>query len=358
MNQENRIIALDRHYRQVWNQAKARAAALDGRPARALAKEAYGPNGERLYYEPTVTDVHVDGPLTNLSVMYKNESYIGDQLFPFFPVSKKSDVYFVYNHGDFFRDEVKPRATGSPARDTGYTVATSNYNCVTRALATVIPDEVMENADSPLQPRQDAVAFLTERFMISRELRIANLVCSITNVGSGINLTGTNQWSDLGNSDPVSVVTTGNAFTRLLTGRRPNTLIVGAEVHDILLMHPDIIERIKYTARADQATIRSAIADIFGVQNYLVADAVYNPQPAGATDSFANIWGKNAVLAYVNGSPGLRSITAGLTFAFISRQMRSGREDRNRLTWTEMEESTDERIIDRNCIYTITNAVA
>ena len=44
---------------------------------------------------PTLHDVHIDGPLSNVSIAYKNENYIADQVFPALAVAKKSDKYFV-----------------------------------------------------------------------------------------------------------------------------------------------------------------------------------------------------------------------------------------------------------------------
>jgi hypothetical protein len=44
---------------------------------------------------PTVNDVHIDGPLANISIAYKNAGYIADQVFPIVTVQKKSDKYFV-----------------------------------------------------------------------------------------------------------------------------------------------------------------------------------------------------------------------------------------------------------------------
>ena len=44
---------------------------------------------------PGVHDVHIDGPLGNISIAYKNTQYLADQVFPVVPVAKQSDKYFV-----------------------------------------------------------------------------------------------------------------------------------------------------------------------------------------------------------------------------------------------------------------------
>lgn len=49
---------------------------------------------------PTVYDVHVDAPLANISIAYRNASYIADQVFPVVPVQKKSDLFFKFTKAD------------------------------------------------------------------------------------------------------------------------------------------------------------------------------------------------------------------------------------------------------------------
>ena len=83
------------------------------------------PGGEKQYFDPTVTDVHVDGVLTGMSVMYRNDSYIADQVAPVIPVVKESDTFFTYDTGDFLRDEAEVRAHGGPTAQAGYTLSRS-----------------------------------------------------------------------------------------------------------------------------------------------------------------------------------------------------------------------------------------
>ena len=99
---------------------------------------------------PTLHDVHIDGPLSNVSIAYKNENYIADQVFPALAVAKKSDKYFVFDRTAWFRNEVSERAPGDLAKEADYGITTASYNCVVKALAKVVADEVRMNADSPL----------------------------------------------------------------------------------------------------------------------------------------------------------------------------------------------------------------
>ena len=313
---------------------------------RALVKE---------YYDPTEKDVHVDAPLTRLSIAYRNEGYIADRLFPVFPVKKASDVYYVMPRDTWLLNQVRRRGAGGRAAEAGYSLTTSNYNCVEWALATIVPDRVRENADDPLNPDQQAVEFVTDQIMLAREVRVANLVTSITTVGSGV--TPTNLWSNGLTSDPIADIRTGQAFIRNQIGRRPNLLILSFNAQQVLLDHPLILERIKYDQTADTNAVRKAMSGVFDVPTILLGESVVNNAAEGGTASYVDVWGNHAVLAYVNPNIGLRTLTAGLMFAQTDRQIRSGREERDLYDWVEAREVIDERILDRNCIYTFTSVV-
>ena len=61
----------------------------------------------------TPSAVHIDQPLTNLTIAYLQNTtgFIADKVFPNVPVSKLTDKYYIYNREDFNRSgNVKPLA--------------------------------------------------------------------------------------------------------------------------------------------------------------------------------------------------------------------------------------------------------
>src|SRR5579885_1409156 len=74
--------------------------------------------------QPTLGDVHVNRPLTNISVAYSQESagveFIADRAFPAIPVEMKSDLYYTYKRADFNRDEMQQRALATESAGSGY----------------------------------------------------------------------------------------------------------------------------------------------------------------------------------------------------------------------------------------------
>ena len=63
---------------------------------------------------PTGSDVHVDVPLTNISLAYmqSEENFISTKVFPFIPTAKQSNKYYIYDRADFNRDQAAVRGPG------------------------------------------------------------------------------------------------------------------------------------------------------------------------------------------------------------------------------------------------------
>jgi len=93
---------------------------------------------------------------------------------------------------------------------------------------------------------------------------------------------------------PVGDVRTAKATVHAASGKTPNMMVVGKQVHDKLLDHPDILERIKYTQRG--VVTEDILARLFEVDKYVIGKALYDSSQEGGTESLAYVWGKNVAL--------------------------------------------------------------
>lgn len=94
------------------------------------------------FASPTRHQVHVDAPLSNISIAFRNELYIAEKVFPVVPVQKQSDLYFKFDKAAWFRDEAKVRAPGTRASRVEYSLsAPGPYACVEYAAAKTVPDK-------------------------------------------------------------------------------------------------------------------------------------------------------------------------------------------------------------------------
>jgi hypothetical protein len=262
--------------------------------------------------------VHIDIVLTNISVAWPNNAFVGDQLLPPVPVVKQSDLYYVFGReawtppqgGDY-------RAPGSQANEIeGLAVSTQNYFAREHSLQIPITDEERENADPPLAPDRDGTELVTARVLLGRELAIHTLVTTTGNFASGYSttLSGTSQWSDYVNSNPISDFRTGFRTIHAGLFMEPNVAVVPYQVMSQLEDHPDFIERIKYSERG--VLTPEIIAAILGIQTTIVPGVGYNTANLGQTASLSYLWGKDVLLAYVPPRAGLKIPAFGYEFVW------------------------------------------
>lgn len=269
--------------------------------------------------QPTPGDVHVDGPLTNISIAYlqRAEAFVADRVFPNISVLKQSDLYFEYDRGMFNRDQMAKRAPGTETQGVGYTVSSdSNYFCDVWGLHHDIPDQRRANADSPLQPDREATELLTHQAMIRRE---AAWVDGHFVTGKwGTNESTPSPLWDAASSTPVEDVETAKQAIGASTGFEPNVLVLARPVWGILKNHPDIVDRIKYGQTGPGPAIASqeAVAAVLGVDRILVSRAIENTAAEGVVNVHAYMAADNALLAYAAPSPGLMTPSAGYTFSW------------------------------------------
>lgn len=289
--------------------------------------------------QPTLTDVHVNVPMTQLSLMYGQEAdaFVARRVFPSIPVLKASDRYFVFSRGDMNRDTMRKRAPSTESAGSGYRLDnTPAYSCDVWALHQDIDFQIRANADSAVQLDMQATRFLTMQALISRELDWATSFFTSgvwttqpTGVASAPVL-GTSflQWSD-DNSSPIKDIRYYKRAVQLAGLYRPNKLVLGRPVFDALCDHPDFVDRIKYGQTSGPAKVTlQAMAALFELDEVLVMDAIVNngveaPGPnSGGTDINAaelnafigGSGGKAALLCYTPSTPGLMIPGAGYSF--------------------------------------------
>ena len=276
--------------------------------------------------QPTQGQVHVDQPLTQISVAFLQnaENFVADRVFPKIGVSKQSDRYYTYDRGEFNRDEMALRAPGTESAGSGYSIDnTPTYYCPVYAMHRDIDDQVRANADSVLSLDREASEYLTHKALIKKEkLWVSKFFQSgiwgtdVTgdssgNVGAGETL----HWSDA-SSTPIEDIRGAHTAILQETGFEPNTLVLGHEVFAKLLDHPDIIDRLKYgqTPGSPAMASREALASLFGVERLFVMRSIENTAAEGQAAAHSFIGGKRALLCYSAPQPGLMTPSAGYTF--------------------------------------------
>lgn len=275
---------------------------------------------------PTPGDVHVNQPLTMISIAFiqNAKNFVADDVFPNIPVSKQSDRYYTYDRGEFNRDEMAVRGPGAETEGGGYKIDnTPTYYAPVYGFHRDIDDQLRSNADDVLSLDKEATIYVTQKALIKREkLWVAKyFAASIWTTdmagAAAADATHVKYWN-VSSAIPIEDIRTGKRFMAQTTGFEPNTLVLGRAVADALLDHPEIIDRIKYgqTPGAPAMAGNDALAKLFNVDRVLVMNAIENTAAEGATAAHSFIGGKHALLCYSAPSPGLMTPSAGYTFSW------------------------------------------
>ncbi len=327
------------------------------------------------FNQPSRSDVHVDGPLTSVSVafMQKAENFVADRAFPHLGVSKQSDQYFTYDRGYFNRAEMKKRAPSTESAGATYSLTTDSYRCDVWALHRDIADQVRSNTDAPIQLDTEAAEFLALQNLLRKEKEWASAhfitgVWTTERAGVASGPTGTQflRW-DVAASTPIEDVRAANSAMAASTGFRGNKMVLGRGVYDALLDHPDIVGRLDRGQTSGPAMVlRASLAALFEMDEILVMDAIENTANEGAANVHAFIGGSNALIIYTPPSPGLMVPSAGYTFTWtgllgggalgtaISRmRMEHLKSDR-----VEMEAAYDQKLVSADLGYMFLDAIS
>jgi Phage major capsid protein E len=279
---------------------------------------------------PTQSDLHVNVPLTNVSIAYKqaSSSYIADKVFPKVPVAKQSDLYWKYSKSDWRRTDVQKRAPSTETPGVGWNVTTDQYFCHVYGVHKDIDDQLRANADSVFKMDSDATQFITNQLLLKRDLdwnatyfKAGVWDKDLTGVAGTPTTNQFKQWNDP-TSDPIADVAQWVIDFRKNNGFKPNVMVLGAYTMAALKQHPDIIDRIKYTQKG--IVTEDLIATLFDVDKLYTSYATSTPvdqipdakaQDAAATYDFITP-SKAALLLNVPSSPSLMTPSAGYTFTW------------------------------------------
>jgi hypothetical protein len=273
--------------------------------------------------QPTVKQVHVNRPLTNISVAYAQNAmdFIANRVFPSIPVMKQGDQYYIYDRGVWNRIAAQKRAPATESAGSGYVLSTGSYFAKKSALHSDIADEERANADSVLNTDRDHTEYVTDNLLMLRESEWGEAFFTTGVWGTDLvgvaaaPAAGQFLQFDNANSTPIEVIEEQHTAMKQATGKRPNTLVLGAETKSALKNHPDVVDRIKYAQRETSVIGLSEMATLFEVDQVLVADSITNVANEGATeDSEFILNSKSMLLCYSEPSPGIKKASAGYIY--------------------------------------------
>jgi hypothetical protein len=255
----------------------------------------------------STTAFPINPELTAVAIAYRNteDSLIADSVLPRVPTAMKFK-YTKYDPAQGFTVPQTKVGRKSEPNMVDFGGTDVNDECVDYGLDDLIPNseiqawEAMPKPASggPIDPKQLSTMFLTNLIQLDREVRVANIIFNASNyvAGQQQTLSGTSQWSDYANSNPLSALLTALDVPLV----RPNKMVIGRAAWTGLRQHPKVVQAI-YKSQQGAGTIsREQLAELLEIEEIIIGSAMVNTARKGQTATYNRTWGKHCALIYSN----------------------------------------------------------
>jgi hypothetical protein len=300
---------------------------------------------------PQINKIHVDQVLSQISIQYKNNEYIADQIFPKLAVKKSSDKYFVFSR-DFKLQETR-RAAGGKAREYDFDLSTASYVMAKNALKTYISDDEVDNYDLGTL-KADATEILTDKLNARKEKDAVELL-DATGTWSLQHSLAVAWSTNSTTSDPVPSVNTALATLVSYSGQKPNFMVLPFKAELALKNHVSVLDRVKYTSKEVTSEI---LKGLFGIEQIVVPTAVYDTTAPGVAESMSYLFDAFAFIGYKAPRPSPRSVSFGYMFEKNVPRIKTWRDEERESEAIEANMQYSMKVVCSLCGYLIkgTNA--
>lgn len=246
----------------------------------------------------------VDPVLTNLAVGFSNEQFVGSELMPFVNVEKEAGFVPIFN-----KDHFKVYNTERALRAKSNRVNPGDVSKVPFALDEhdlEYPIDYREDAESAFPMQSQATLAVTEGIRLRHEKMVADKVQNPATYAAPNKtaLSGTSSFNDP-TSDPEGVIDNAKAAVRAGVVKEPNVMVIGYGLWRRLKRHPKL-KALLSDSRSRLVQLAD-LREIFEIPNIFIGRGVF-ANDAGVT---SDIWGNNAVLAFVPRAQQLPVVNGG-----------------------------------------------
>lgn len=239
--------------------------------------------------------------LTNLLLGMGQGNMVAERLFPRLPQALSSVVLAKLGDERFRRYNLR-RAPGTATKRVEIKYEGQTYTVNQYAVEVPMPRELLREADESrklqvgnyLDVSKIAMRTVNDILGLDYEIEVATVATDTATYAAGhvLALAGGAKWSSA-TGTPVTDIRAASDVIRKKIGKKPNTLTLSADAENALITNAEVKGYLPST-QMGPAT-HDQLKTILGVQDIVVGDAIWMNAAGVGTD----VWGNNAVLAYV-----------------------------------------------------------
>ena len=239
--------------------------------------------------------------LSSLLLGLGQGTYVAEKLFPRLPQTLSSVTLAKLGDERLRRYNLR-RAPGAATKRINIKYDGSTYSVDQYSVEIPMPRELIREADESrklnvgnyLDVSRIAMTTANDVLGLDYEIEVAQLATSVGTYAAGhvLALAGATKWSAL-TGTPVTDIRAAAEVIRKKIGKRPNKLTLSADAFSAICTNAEVKSYLPNT-QTGPASIEQ-LKTILNVSEVEVGDAVWIDE----TDTGRDVWGNNAVLAYV-----------------------------------------------------------
>lgn len=239
--------------------------------------------------------------LTNLLLGMGQGTFIAEKLFPRLP-QVLSSASLIQMGDERLRRYNLRRAPGGPTKRVTIKYEGKVYSVDQYAVEVPMPREFFREADESrklnvgnyLDLSRIATATANDVLGLDYEIEVAQYATTPGTYAAGhvVGLAGGTKWSSL-TGTPVTDIEAAKDVIRKKIGKRPNKLTLSADAYTALRNNLEVRGRLPSTFTGSPGI--NELKTILDIESIDVGDAVWVDE----TDTGRDVWGNNAILAYV-----------------------------------------------------------
>ena len=265
----------------------------------------------------------IDLPLTDVSLGYFNDNFIGKDILTPSPVIQRSGHIGVYgneHNNPPGKDDIRAEGRANVKQLFPYSYDFINYLVGTYAIKDSLSPDDYRNVMRPFDAEEDVTIALKVLLMLICEIDIASTLTNTANYPSDnvTTLSNASERFDVPATSSIDKVVQ-DLRNNILTacGQSPNTAVMDKTVFEVISRHPQakgtIYKDVSHTRTASEEEVRKLLQ----VDRLLIGKTSRTSSNArDATRS--RVWGKDIWLGYVNPTKTKRQLTFGYYHHFMN----------------------------------------
>lgn len=249
---------------------------------------------------PTLANGRVDVQVTNILQAYTNPDFVASRFFPIVPGLKdetgkiagiSNSHLRVYDSRRALTDEGEHRMEFNLTNDDSYRV--DYYD-----LEIYLPDRLKDQLQRPFDARRDAGIVLMQALMLEREAALATAITSTAIMTNNTTLSGTSQWNDFANSDPMADIEAARTAIHAKIGREANCMFLSRKAFNTLKRHPQYLAHVAGLKVLSGNALLGLLKDLHELDDVIIGKAIKVTSKEGQTETKAVVWNNDCVLFY------------------------------------------------------------